>query len=116
MGSWGVVPEIETNASLQAKRPIKTVNGFSLEGAGNVTISSFTDEIIVIDFTENARSYQMYAPYNMVISSVVDILNSPVTTIKKNGVAYVLNSSISIGDIILISVSISSVIKLNVVK
>lgn len=29
----------ETTASIQAKRPIKTVNGNSLEGVGNVVIS-----------------------------------------------------------------------------
>jgi hypothetical protein len=45
----------ETTSSIQAKRPIKTVNGQSLEGLGNVPISGFdpTTEGVLTDYSDN---------------------------------------------------------------
>lgn len=74
-----------------------------------------TDDITV-DFTNGVLTYTMYSPYNMSISSVTNIYGSPITTITKNTSPYILGTSIALGDTLVITVSVSSVIRLNIFK
>ncbi len=64
----------------------------------------------------SSTTIDIYAPYALSIDSVVNVKNSPTTTILKNGSAYTLGTSIAIGDTINISVSTASVINLNITQ
>ena len=41
---------------------------------------------------------------------------TPTTTITKNGSSYTLGNSIALGDTLVVTVSVSSVIRLNILK
>ena len=58
----------------------------------------------------------MYSPYAMSITSVTNVNASPTTTITKNASAYTLGSSIALGDTLVITVNVSSVVRLNILK
>lgn len=74
-----------------------------------------TDDI-TLDFTSGVLTYTMYSPYAMSITSVTNVNASPTTTITKNASAYTLGSSIALGDTLVITVSVSSVVRLNILK
>ena len=57
-----------------------------------------------------------YAPYDLKINSVTDILNTPTTTIDDDGVAYVLGATIAAGSKITITVDTAAVVNLNIEK
>jgi hypothetical protein len=71
--------------------------------------------IWTFDLTE-VLTYSIYAPYTMKITSVTDVLNTPTTTILDDGLAYTLGDTIAMGSLIKVTVSIASVINLNVTK
>jgi hypothetical protein len=64
-------------------------------------------DVLTIDF---------YAPYDLKINSVTDILNTPTTTIDDDGVAYVLGATIAAGSKITITVDTAAVVNLNMTK
>jgi hypothetical protein len=87
------------------------------------TLSSQTDlqnalnvDTFALDFTGGVLTYSFYAPYAMKINSVTNVLNSPTTTITTTvGLTpYTLGNTITIGTLINITVSTSSVIRLNI--
>ncbi len=61
-------------------------------------------------------TYDVYAPYNMKITSVTNVFNAPTTTILDDGAAYTLGATIAMGSLIKVTVSTASVISLNVTK
>ena len=75
-----------------------------------------TTDDITLDFTSGVLTYTMYSPYAMSITSVTNVNAAPTTTITKNASAYTLGSSIALGDTLVITVSFSSVIRLNILK
>ena len=64
----------------------------------------------------DAQELTFYAPYNMKITSVEDILNSPTTTLEVASSAYTLGGNITAGQDIKVTVSTASVVKLNATK
>lgn len=71
---------------------------------------------MALDFTAGVLTYSFYAPYAMKINSVTNVLNAPTTTITTTvGLTpYTLGNTITIGTLINITVSTSSVIRLNI--
>lgn len=89
------------------------LNGNYLEYNGTVWVNKglvYTIELIA------ALTVDFYAPYNMKINSVTNILNSPTTTIQDDNVAYVLGATIAAGSKITVTVNTASVVNLNIEK
>lgn len=78
----------------------------------NVTILKPKYTIELID----ALTTDFYAPYNLSIDSVTNILNAPTTTIQDDGVAYTLGNTIASGSKITISVNTAAVVTLNATR
>jgi hypothetical protein len=57
-----------------------------------------------------------YAPFNLQIDSVTNLVNSPTTLISVNNSPYTLGNSITAGNSITVSVSTASVINLNTTR
>jgi len=68
-----------------------------------------------VDFLDY-QSAIFIAPYACTINSVENVQNAPVITITKNGSAYTLGTSIALGDDLLITSSIASVVNLNITQ
>jgi hypothetical protein len=64
----------------------------------------------------DSLTVDFYAPYNLQINSVTNIVNSPTTTILDDGSPYTLTNTIAVGSKITTSVSTASVVNLNMVK
>jgi len=89
------------------------LNGNYLEYNGTVWVNQglvYTIELIA------ALTVDFYAPYNMKINSVTNILNSPTTTILDDNVAYTLTNTIAAGSKITVTVNTASVVNLNITK
>jgi len=78
----------------------------------NVTILKPKYTIELID----ALTTDFYAPYNLSIDSVTNILNAPTTTIQDDGVAYTLGNTIASGSRITITVNTAAVVTLNATR
>ena len=92
---------------------IKTINSTSLLGSGDIYIDvsiMFTIELVA------ALTVDFYAPYNLIITSVSNVLNSPTITIQDDNVAYTLGATIAIGSKITVTASTASVVNLNITK
>jgi hypothetical protein len=78
----------------------------------NVTIlkPKYTVELI------DALTVDFYAPYNLSIDSVTNILNSPTTTLKDDGVSYTLGNTIASGSKITVTVNTAAVVTLNATR
>jgi hypothetical protein len=63
-----------------------------------------------------ALTVDFYAPYNLSIGSITNILNAPTITIQDDGAAYTLGSTIAAGSKITVTASTASVITLNVTR
>jgi len=76
---------------------------------GDVTIlyPKFTIELV------NALSVDFYAPYNLSINTITNILNAPSITIYDDGVLYTLTNTIAVGSKITVVASTNSVVTLN---
>ena len=61
-------------------------------------------------------STNFYAPFNLEIDSITNILNTPTTTLLVNGLAYSLGTSMSAGATISVIASTPSVINLNTTR
>lgn len=90
-------------------------NGDSLEYDGSLWVNAgikVTVECI------DALTVDFYAPYNLKIQSVTNILNSPTTTLKDDGVTYTAGSGATIasGSKITVTVNTAAVVTLNIIK
>ena len=63
-----------------------------------------------------ALTVDFYAPYNLSIGSITNILNAPTITIQDDGAAYTLGATIAVGSKITVTASIASVVTLNVTR
>ena len=63
-----------------------------------------------------ALTVDFYAPYNLSIDSITNILNAPTITIQDDGAAYTLGNTIAIGSKVTVTASIASVVTLNVTR
>lgn len=111
---------------------VRVQNGFELQELHNVSIASVAGgnqleydsaaslwKNVKIQYTIElvaALTVDFYAPYNMVISSVSNVLNAPTITIQDDGVAYTLGNTIAIGGKITVTASTISVVNLNITK
>ncbi len=64
----------------------------------------------------DAQELTFYAPYDMKIVAVEDILNSPTTTIEVAAASYTLGGNITKGQDIKVTVSTAAVVQLNATK
>lgn len=78
----------------------------------NVTILKPKYTIELID----ALTTDFYAPYNLSIDSVTNILNAPTITIQDDGVSYTLGNTIASGSKITITANTASVVTLNATR
>jgi hypothetical protein len=81
-------------------------NGTNVEWQGIV----FTIELI------DALTVDFYAPYDLKINTVTNILNAPTITIDDDGVAYTLTNTILSGSKITVTASVAGVVNLNITK
>jgi hypothetical protein len=77
--------------------------------------TSLADIIFTIELVD-ALTVDFYAPYNLKINTVTNVLNTPTTTILDDGVAYTLTNTIAVGSKITVTVNTASVVNLNIVK
>ena len=68
-----------------------------------------------VDFLDALQAV-FIAPYACTINSIENVQNSPAITITKNGSAYTFGTSIALGDDLLITSSIASVVNLNITQ
>ena len=64
-------------------------------------------DVLTVDF---------YAPYDLKINTVSNVLNSPTTTIEDDGVAYTLTNTIASGSKVTVTVDTAAVVNLNIEK
>jgi len=82
-------------------------------GSGVLSWRSEFDFKWTLEFMSGVLTGDIYLNKSCAIASVTNIVNSPTTTIQKNGSAYTLGGSIVSGDKITVTVSTASVIDLN---
>jgi hypothetical protein len=88
-------------------------NGAYLEVSGTSAVWRgivYTIELI------DALTVDFYAPYDLKINSISNVLNSPSVTLQDDGAAYTLTNTISIGSKITVAVNTAAVINLNITK
>lgn len=118
-GSKLTIPEMDGNltyledlANSAALNP-GNVKGDFLEWDGSAWVSSgiiYTIELI------DALTVDFYAPYDLKINTVDDVLNSPTTTIEDDGAPYTLTNTILAGSKVSVTVDLAAVVNLNVEK
>ena len=107
--SWHVdVHDVETEADATLLNRISREIVFEDPSIVQVENEAWTIELI------DAQSVDFYAPYNLTIESVTNILNSPTIQIKDDDVSYTLGNSIVVGSKITINASTASVVNLNI--
>lgn len=111
---------------------VKVDNGYELDELHNVSITNptggagleyqastqlwidsglqYTIELV------DALTVDFYAPYQMVITSISNVLNTPTITLKDDGATYTLGNTIAIGSKITVTASTASVVNLNITK
>ncbi len=88
-------------------------NGDYLEYDGTVWVNAgivYTVELI------DALTVDFYAPYDLKINTVSNVLNSPTITIQDDLVAYTLTNTIASGSKITVTANTASVVNLNITK
>ncbi len=83
------------------------VDRLKITDAGNLIFNFFfTVELMA------ALTVDFYAPFDLKISAITNLVNAPTTTIQDDGVAYVLNATIAAGSKITVTVNIAAVVNL----
>jgi nitrogen fixation protein len=127
-----VIGYVEYAHANNGKIYVKVMNGWELDELHNVYITNPTGGASLeyqastqlwidagIQYTVeliDALTVNFYAPYNMVITSVSNVLNSPTITIQDDNVAYTLGNTIAIGSKITVTASTASVVNLTITK
>ena len=127
-----VIGYVEYAHAINGKIYVKIMNGWELDELHNVFITNptggagleyqastqlwidaglqYTIELV------DALTVDFYAPYQMVITSVSNVLNAPTITLKDDGATYTLGNTIAIGSRITVTASTASVVNLNITK
>lgn len=92
----------------------------SLSGLTATNVQDAIDELAIdlvytIELVD-ALTVDFYAPYDLKINTVSNVLNSPIITIDDDGVAYTLTNTILIGSKVTVTADIASVVNLNITK
>ena len=107
--SWHVdVHDVETEAEATPLNRISREIVFE-----DPSIVPMENEVWTIELID-AQSVNFYAPYDLTIESVTNVLNSPTIQIKDDNVNYTLGNSIVVGSKITINASTASVVNLNI--
>ena len=107
-----VVPVLKLD-DLQDVTIASAANGNFLEYNGTLWVNRglvYTVELI------DALTVNFYAPYDLKINTVSNVLNSPSTTILDDNVAYTLTNTIAAGSKITVTVNTAAVVNLNITK
>lgn len=121
---------VEYAHAVNGKIFVKIDNGYELDELHNVAITTpaygdyleyngtvwVNQGIIYTIELVDALTVDLYAPYDLKINSVSNILNSPTTTIQDDNVAYVLGATIAAGSKITVTVNTAAVVNLNIEK
>jgi hypothetical protein len=75
-----------------------------------------TTEIIYTIEVIDYLSVSFYAPFDMKINSITNLVNAPFVSIEDDGMIYSLLNTISGGSKVTVTVSTASVINLNITK
>ena len=125
-----IIGYVEYSHINQGKIYVKVMNGWELDELHDVSITGaengnyleyngtlwvnkgivYTVELVA------ALTVDFYAPYNMKINTISNILNSPTITIQDDGVAYTLTNTIASGSKITVTANTASVVNLNITK
>jgi len=132
-----VIGYVEYAHAFNGKIDINIQNGYELDELHNVLITAATtgdiltyndsiqvwenkklsevlsDDLFTIELID-AQTVDFYAPKNMKINSITNLVASPTTTLEVNSISYTLGTSITQGSKITVDVNIASVINLNV--
>jgi len=127
-----VIGYVEYAHANNGKIYVKIMNGWELDELHNVAITSVAGgnqleydsstslwKNVPIQYTIElvaALTVDFYAPYNMKINSVSNVLNAPTITIQDDGAAYTLGNTIAIGSKVTVTASIASVVNINITK
>jgi len=127
-----VIGYVEYAHANNGKIYVKIMNGWELTELHDVYITNPTGGAVLeyeastqlwidsgIQYTIEliaALTVDFYAPYNLVISSVSNVLNAPTITIQDDNVAYTLGNTIAAGSKITVTGSVASVVNLNITK
>jgi nitrogen fixation protein len=127
-----VIGYVEYAHANNGKIYVKVMNGWELDELHNVNITNPTGGAVLeyqastqlwidsgIQYTIeliDALTVDFYAPYNLVITSVSNVLNAPTITIQDDNVAYTLGNTIAVGSKITVTGSVASVVNLNITK
>jgi hypothetical protein len=87
--------------------------GDTIEYDGSLWVNNgivYTVELI------DALTVDFYAPYDLKINTISNVLNSPTITILDDGTSYTLTNTIAIGSKITVTANTAAVINLNIVK
>lgn len=128
-----VIGYVEYSHAIHGKIYVKIMNGWELDELHNVSITGVTKGGSTLEYntTNNiwinspitwtvelieVLTVDVYAPYNLSIDIVTNVLNSPTITIYDDGVLYVLGNTITSGSKITILANTASVINLTINK
>ena len=92
-----------------------TVSGLTATNVQDAIDELATDLIYTIELID-ALTVDFYAPYDLKINTVTNILNAPTITIDDDGVAYTLTNTILSGSKITVTADIAGVVNLNITK
>jgi len=115
------LPDASGTIALTSDIPNIQVNITSPTGGAGLEYNASTGKWIdvTIQYTIeliDALTVNFYAPYQMVITSVSNVLNAPTITLQDDNVAYTLGNTIAIGSKITVTASTASVVNLNITK
>jgi hypothetical protein len=116
-----IIPDDEQFVGISSSQDLLERASFQTNSARTIyTYSDFVSNLnanpeFVVELIDDV-TVDFYAPYDMSIESVADILNSPITTIQVNNSSYVLGNNILKGDKITVSVNTPAVVTLNAQK
>jgi hypothetical protein len=99
------------------------------KGTGDLILETSNTERLKITDTGNlifnffytielmaALTVDFYAPFNLKINSISNLVNSPTTTILDDGAGYILGNTITAGSKITVTVNTAAVINLNTIQ
>jgi len=92
-----------------------TVSGLTATNVQSAIDELATEFLYTVELVD-ALTVDFYAPYDLKINSVTNILNTPVTTIDDDGVPYTLTNTILVGSKITVTVDTAAVVNLNITK
>jgi len=104
LATFPTIPNAQVNSDWNA-----TTGVAEILNKPNLNLATWT-----LDFTAGTLTVDLYAPFNLSIDVVTNIVNAPTTTILVNAGAYVLGDPILQGDEITVTVNIAGVINLEV--